>query len=45
MVAIILFMPQMETQFDNLKEDEIDPNKEYYCSNTTKSTGFNLPMK
>ena len=35
----------METQFDDLKQDEIDPTKYYFCSNLTKSKGFNLPMK
>ena len=32
----------MRTQFDNLKENEIDSDEEYYCSQYTKSSGFNL---
>lgn len=35
----------MEKQFDHLKQDDINPNKEYHCSGVSKSTGFNLPMK
>ena len=32
----------METQFN---DGEVDPNREYYCSDITRSTGFNSIMK
>ena len=45
----IITQTKKEINFENQFEDEsmnfIDPNKEYYCSQTTKSSGFTLLMK
>ena len=35
----------MDTQFDNLNIDEIDPQVKYYCSSIQMSKGFTLCMK